>query len=126
MERIKHEPVSEDELKVAKGSYIDSFPDTFGTKAIVAQVFAQMELTGMPEAFYETIRERISAVTAADVQRVAQKYLTPEKAAILVVGGKAADLEAGDKDHPGKLSEVAQLPVVKLPLRDPLTMKPIK
>ncbi|MBK8792935.1 MAG: hypothetical protein IPN59_07190 [Holophaga sp.] len=58
---------------------------------------------------------------------MAQKYLTPEKAAILVVGGKAADLEEGDtKDHPGKLSDVAKLPVVHLPLRDPLTMKPLK
>lgn len=126
LDRITREPVSEDELKVAKGAIIDGFPDTFGTKAIVAQVFLSMENTGLPETYYETLRDRIGAVTAADVQRVAQKYLKPEKAAILVVGGKAADLEAGDKDHPGKLSEVAKLPVVKLPLRDPLTMKPIK
>lgn len=127
MDRIKREPVTEDELKVAKGAIVDGFPDTFGTKAIVAQVFLNMENTGLPETYYETLRERITAVTIADVQRVAQKYLVPEKAAILVVGGKAADLEAGDvKDHPGKLSEVAKLPVVKLPLRDPLTMKPIK
>jgi len=126
MERIKREPVTEEELKVTKGSIIDGFPDTFGTKAIVAQVFLGMELTGTPEDYYQTLRDRINAVTIADVQRVAQKYLTPEKAAILVVGGKAADLEAGDKEHPGKLSEVAKLPVVKLPLRDPLTMKPLK
>lgn len=127
MERIRREPVSAEELQVAKGAIIDGFPDTFGSKAIVAQVFLSMENTGLPETYYETIRERIAAVTVADVQRVAQKYLAPEKAAILVVGGKAADLEAGDvKDHPGKLSEVARLPVVKLPLRDPLTMKPLK
>lgn len=126
MERIKREPVTEDELKVTKGSIIDGFPDTFGTKAIVAQVFLSMDNTGLPETYYETLRDRIKAVTVADVQRVAQKYLTAEKAAILVVGGKGADLEAGDKDHPGKLSEVTKLPVVKLPLRDPLTMKPIK
>ncbi|MCE1229136.1 MAG: insulinase family protein [Firmicutes bacterium] len=126
MERIKKEPVTEEELKVTKGAIIDGFPDTFGTKAVVAQVFLNMENTGLPETYYETLRDRINAVTIADVQRVAQKYLTPEKAAILVVGGKAADLEAGDKDHPGKLSEVAKLPVVKLPLRDPLTMKVVK
>jgi zinc protease len=126
MDRIKREPVTEEEIKVAKGSFVDSFPDTFGSKSTVAQVFLNMELTGTPDTYYETIRDRINAVTIADVQRVAQKYLTSEKAAILVVGGKAADLEAGDKDHPGKLSEVAKLPVVKLPLRDPLTMKPLK
>jgi len=45
---------------------------------------------------------------------------------VLLVVSKASEAKAGDKDHPGKLSEVAQLPVVKLPLRDPLTMKPIK
>ena len=127
LERIKREPVSEEELKVAKGAIVDSFPDTFGSKAVVARVFLGMENTGLPETWYETYRERITAVTIADVQRVAQKYLAADRAAILVVGGKAADLEAGDvKDHPGKLSEVAKLPVVKLPLRDPLTMKPLK
>jgi predicted Zn-dependent peptidase len=127
IERIKREPVSDEEVKVAKGSIVEGFPDTFGTKAIVAQVFLGMENTGLPETYYETLRDRINAVTVAEVQRVAQKYLTLEKAVILVVGGKAAELEAGDvKDHPGKLSEVAKLPVVKLPLRDPLTMKPQK
>lgn len=58
MERIKREPVSEDELKVTKGSIIDGLPDTFGTKAVVAQVFLGMELTGTPDDYYQTYRDR--------------------------------------------------------------------
>ena len=65
------------------------------------------------------------AVTVEDVQRVARKYLDSSQLVILVVG-KASEAETGDvKDHPGFLKEVAPLPVTHLPLRDPLTLKPL-
>ena len=68
---------------------------------------------------------RVHAVTAGDVQRVARKYLDASQLVVLVVG-KAAEAEAGDvKDHPGLLKEVAPLPLIHVPLRDPLTLKPL-
>ena len=123
-ERIRSTPVSDEELAMAKGAMVDRFPGMFSNKAAVAALFAQEDYTAGDPAYYETFRDKVQAVTKADLQRVAQKYLTVGQAVILVTGGKAADLEEGDtKDHPGKLSEVAKLPVVRLPLRDPLTMK---
>ena len=88
--------------------------------------FASNDWTGIPDAYLETYQTRIQAVTREDVLRVAQKYLKPEQVAILAVGN-AKEMEEGDvKDHPGTLAEVAKLPMVKLPLRDPLTLKPMK
>lgn len=127
LEKIRTTPVTDEELAMAKGALVDRFPSTFNNTAAVASLFAQEEYSAGAPDYFATYRDKIQAITKADIQRVAQKYLTPEKAAILVVGGKAADLEEGDtKDHPGKLSDVAKLPVVHLPLRDPLTMKPLK
>jgi len=127
LERVRTTPVTDEELAMAKGAMVDRFPSHFNSKTAVAALFAQEEYTAGAPDYFPTYRDKVQAVTKADIQRVAQKYLTPEKAAILVVGGKASELEEGDvKDHPGKLSEVAKLPVVKLPLRDPLTMKPLK
>lgn len=126
VDRIKAEPVSDQEMKVVKDSIMDGFPARFPNKRAIAGIFASEQLTGWPEDFYADFREKIQAVTKEDVQRVAKKYLDRDNLVLLVVG-KIAEAEEGDvKDHPGKLSELARLPVVKLPLRDPLTMKPLK
>ncbi len=127
MEKMRTAPVTAEELSVAKGSLVDGFPANFSNKAAVAGTFATYDYAGLnADQLLGEYRARIQAVTAADVQRVAQKYLTLDKVAILVVG-KASDVEEGDvKDHPGKLSEAAKLPLVHVPLRDPLTLKPLK
>jgi predicted Zn-dependent peptidase len=125
IERIKREPVPEEELNVIKDALIQAFPGQWGSQARIAASFAIEDLCGWPENWWFDYREKIQAVTIADVQRVAQKYLTANNLVVLVVGN-AAEAEAGDsKDHPGLLREVAPLPLIHLPLRDPLTLKPI-
>jgi len=42
----------------------------------------------LPDDYYSRYVQSIQAVTAADVQRVAQKYMTPDKFAVVVVGDK--------------------------------------
>jgi zinc protease len=50
------------------------------------------EFYGYPPDFLERYRTAIEKVTAADVARVAKKYVHKDKVALLVVG-KAADLD---------------------------------
>ena len=125
LERIRAEQVSREELAVIKDSIIQAFPGQWSRQREVVATFAKERLAGWPDDWWADYREKIQAVTAEDVQRVARKYLDPSRLVILVVGG-AAEAEAGDaKDHPGPLKDVAPLPMTRLPLRDPLTLKPL-
>ena len=121
--RIRTSKVSAEELETSKNSFIETFPLTFSTAAQIAGTFAQDEYTKRPADYWDTYRQRIAAVTADDVQRVAQKYLDPSKLVILVVGN-IADITKGNPDHPEysltKLAATGQIRVIPLP--DPLTM----
>jgi len=120
--KIRDAPVSEEELDIQKRSLVETFPSTFGSKAQVVGIFAADEYTRRDPAYWPTYRDRINAVTAADVQRVAQKYLVPEKFVILVTGN-LKEIDLGDGKHDVTLAKLAGGKVTDLPLRDPMTMK---
>jgi zinc protease len=127
LEKMATAPVTEEELNTSKRSYIDTFPQNFATAAQVAGTFASDELTGRyakDPTYWKTFRDKVNDVTADDVKRVAKKYLTADQVAILVVG-KKEDILKGHPNHAVKLTDLSKGPLVDVPLRDPLTMKPM-
>ncbi|MBI1176628.1 hypothetical protein GC207_04230 [bacterium] len=127
LKRMADQPVSDEELNTSKRSFIDTFPQNFASKSAVAGLFGNDELTGRfakdPD-YWKEFRGKIDAISEDDVQKVAKKYLKPNDAVILVVGQKKEILE-GHPDHSVKLTDLSKGPLVEVPLRDPLTLKPI-
>ena len=122
IEKLRETPITGDELKTIKDNLIATFPGQFASKAQTAGIFASDEYTKRDPAFWQTYRDRIAAVTAADVQRVAREHLVPGKMIVLVVGDQK-EIAVGDGKHDVKLEALFSGKVTDLPLRDPLSMK---
>ena len=83
--RIREQPVSAQELADAKAYLTGSFPLRLDTSAKVVGMLASIEQNNLGLDYVERYPALINAVTAADVQRVAQKYLNPDTYALAVV-----------------------------------------
>ncbi len=94
LERIRSGPVSEKELDEAKKYLVGSFPQRFSTQGRIASFFAQVEYFGLGLDYAERYPSIINAITREDIQRVANKYIQPDKALTVIVADlKEAGLE---------------------------------
>ena len=86
MARLGREPLAPRELAVAKSYLIGSFPLRLDTAGKLARFLGAVEESGLGLDYPERYKERIGRVTAADVQRVAAKYLDPATFSEVQVG----------------------------------------
>ena len=124
---IRAKPVTAEEIDTTRKYFTEVFPRTFATRSAVANTFAQDEFTGRfakhPD-FWKTYRSRLNQVTTADIQRVAVRVLQTNQLVVLVVGQKDEILK-GHPDHKAALADFGGGKVIDVPLRDPLTLKPV-
>lgn len=97
IKKIGTERVSEVDLKNAKEKYKGSFVRSLERPETVANFALNIETQGLSADFYENYLSRIDAVTAEEVQRVAQKYFKVDQARIVVVGKGSEVLPALEK-----------------------------
>jgi zinc protease len=88
-EITKDRPPTEAELANAKDRLIKGFPSRFETTFGLANQLEDLVLFDLPNDYFTTYQQKIEAVKAADVARVAAERITPEKLTILVVGDRA-------------------------------------
>jgi predicted Zn-dependent peptidase len=122
--QVRDEPVTYEELETAKLAAVETFPRQFESKPAMLRLFVNDEWTKRPPGYWQTFRDKVSAVTREDLQRVARKHLDPEKMAILVVGDWEA-IAGGDLDRRASMDDFFGGKVTHLPLRDPLTLEPL-
>ena len=96
VERIRSQPVSDEELAAAKRYLTGSFPLRFDSNGEMVGFFSQVEFYGLGLDYPERYDGLINSVTKDDVLRVAQKYLLPDQALVVVVG-KQADIHLADQ-----------------------------
>jgi zinc protease len=89
IQQLREQPVSEQELALAKKSLINSFVFAFENSHAIVSRQARLDFYGYPEDYLAAYQEKVAAVTVADVQRVARKYLHPQQLKIVLVGNSA-------------------------------------
>lgn len=91
--RIRKEPVSEKEINDAKSYLTGVFPIRLETQEGLTDQLVQIKMFNLPDNYLETYRDKVQAVTIEEIQRVANKYVRPGEAALVVVGDGAAILD---------------------------------
>jgi zinc protease len=88
--RLRDEAAPDEEVAAARDYLAGTLPLELQTTDQLAARLADLVLYDLPDDYFDTYRERILAVTPADVQRVARAHLRPERFALVVVGDARA------------------------------------
>jgi predicted Zn-dependent peptidase len=86
---IREVEVPREELEGAKRTLVASFALGLENPAQVLQRWMQQREYGLPEDYWDTYTEKITAITAADVMRIAKKYVPYDNVQIIAVGDGA-------------------------------------
>jgi len=81
-------PVPAAELARAKNYVALRFPSGFETTSDISRRLEDALVYKLPDDYFSKYVQNIQAVTGADVQRVAQKYIAPDRFAVVVVGDR--------------------------------------
>ena len=87
--------VTEKELTDAKTYLTGEYPLRFDGNGRIAAIMAGMQLIGFPIDYINTRNDKVEAVTAEDVARVAKRLLDPANLRFVLVG-RPEGIEATD------------------------------
>jgi len=122
IDNLATNPISDDEIKRAKDSILNSFVFNFDSPEKVLRERMSYEFYGYPADYLERYRAGIEKVGKEDVARAAAKYLHKDKLAVLVVGntadfdkplsslGTVTDVDISIPPPPGEKSEKQEAP----------------
>jgi zinc protease len=89
---MRDKPLPGPELAGARDSQVYSLPGQFETNSGIGASLAETYVFDLPADYWRTLPDRYRAVTAAQVQGAAQKYLKPDQLKVIAVGDRAAVL----------------------------------
>lgn len=130
IKRIRTERVTDEVLANVKAGYVGKFVMQVEKPATIARYAVNIETQGLPADFYENYIKNINAVTAEDIQRVANKYFQDDHLRILVVS-KGSEVLAGLESlkipmfYFDKFGNPTEKPAMKKPVPAGVTVKTV-
>ena len=128
--RIKTEAVDPQMLRDTKAKYVGNFIMGLEDPQTVARYALNIKLNNLPKNFYTTYLQKINAVTADDVTRVANKYMKPENARVVIIGKGSDVLENLEKTgipikYYDKFANAVDKPIFSKPIPSGVTAETV-
>jgi zinc protease len=89
LDRMRAAPISDDELSLGRDSVSRSLTGLFETSAQTTRSIGQIFIYALPLDYYRTLPAAIQSVSIADVRRVADEHLSPDRMVVVAVGDRA-------------------------------------
>ncbi|MBZ5514837.1 MAG: insulinase family protein [Acidobacteriia bacterium] len=113
LQRIRSEPVPENELDDARRAIVANFALSLEQPATLLRYAMTVKYYGLPEDYYNRFPEEVAKVTPAVVQRVAQKYVDLDHLQVVCVGDGSQIKTALEKYGPVEVYDTEGKPVVE-------------
>ena len=88
MKTIREQPVRAEELQVAKESLNNSFVFSFTNPHDVVTQALRLDFYDYPDGYLESYRDKVEALSVADIQQAARVHLQPERMSIVLIGNE--------------------------------------
>ena len=102
LDHIRNDAVSDEEITNAKSYLSGVFPIRIETQDGLIDQLVNIKMLDLPDDYLRTYRDQVNAVSTAEIQAVARKYVTPDDAAIVIVGD-AAEITEQVKPYSDKI-----------------------
>ena len=89
LNRMRTDPATEAELRLAKENALRSLPGNFETVNETAGLMSEIFTYGLALDYYQKLPAQYAAVTAAEVEKAAQDHVHPENLIVVAVGDQA-------------------------------------
>lgn len=86
LREFRETPITEEELREAKGFLVGSFAIGAETPAQVAAKLLQSRAYGLPDDYWQKYRDNVRAVTVEQIAAAVRKHVQPERMALVAVG----------------------------------------
>jgi zinc protease len=93
----RKKPISEEELKNEQSNATLAMPGQFETVQQLAGAYSQIIQYGLPEDYFNTFTAKATALTPAEANEIAKKFIQPDHL-VWVVVGDMSKVESGIRD----------------------------
>ena len=106
LDRMRGEVPADSEIAAAKNYLVGSFPLSIQTPEQIADAVASARLLGLPDDYVPRFRDRLAAVTGAELAAADRRFLTTDRMVVVVVGDATKILDGMKKLGPVRIVDV--------------------